>query len=32
VGIEIETTLEENVEVSVGSAHALDDHVTVTPL
>ncbi len=32
VGIELETTLEQNVEVSVGPAHALDDHVTVTPL
>ena len=32
VGIELETTLEQNVEVSVGPAHALDDHVTITPL
>ena len=32
VGIELETTLEQNVEVLVGSTHTLDDHVTVTPL
>jgi pyrimidine operon attenuation protein/uracil phosphoribosyltransferase len=32
VGIELETTLEQNVKVSVGSSSSLDDHVTVTPL
>ena len=32
VGIELETTLEQNVEVLVGPTHTLDDHVTVTPL
>jgi hypothetical protein len=32
VGIELETTLDQNVEVSVGPTHSLDDYVVVTSL